>query len=379
LDQFVQRTLGIGAYVRYVDDFVLLHTDPAVLELARARIVEFLRVELRLGAHAAKPLRPASHGVDFCGFVVRPGYPGLFTTPSAASSPSLRLASFVLAARCGAPRVRLAALLRARPRFASETELSRRSLVNNPGYLLRRQRVVAAWQTRCVDAQAALAPILVPAGRAVWLAGVGRLTGPLAAFPILGDALDALRQAWASGRGATAHGASASLHRRAERSLPFVMRYIVRRGRKYKLRIGDPLASRGLRLWPDWPAQRASLLVQTQGAICIVQMGRLFELIAWRDAKRLRIRWRGRGRGRGCGVGRHDLPARILACLRRGYPVAIALEGRDAAGAVKNRTIRWWIEPLERTAAWWQAMTSRALLTSGRARLPEPGTWRRRG
>jgi hypothetical protein len=51
------------------------------------------------------------------------GCPGLFTTPSAASSPSSRLASFVLAA-----------LLRARPRFASETELSRRSLVNNPGY-----------------------------------------------------------------------------------------------------------------------------------------------------------------------------------------------------------------------------------------------------
>jgi hypothetical protein len=66
--------------------------------------------------------------------VAQGAYPGLFTTPSAASSPSSRLASFVLAARCGAPLVRLAALLRARPRFASQTELSRRSLVNNPGY-----------------------------------------------------------------------------------------------------------------------------------------------------------------------------------------------------------------------------------------------------
>jgi predicted membrane channel-forming protein YqfA (hemolysin III family) len=96
-------------------------------------------------------LRGVSHEIAFyvsllAGFLLtawaRPGkpslaamvYPGLFTTPSAASSPCSRLASFVLAARCGAPLVRLAALLRARPRFASETELSRRSLVNNPGY-----------------------------------------------------------------------------------------------------------------------------------------------------------------------------------------------------------------------------------------------------
>ncbi len=39
LDHFVQRTLGFGGYVRYVDDFILLHPDPARLEAARERIV----------------------------------------------------------------------------------------------------------------------------------------------------------------------------------------------------------------------------------------------------------------------------------------------------------------------------------------------------
>ena len=48
LDQFVKHTLKARWYVRYVDDFVLLHADPAVLLDWRQRIVEFLAEHLRL-------------------------------------------------------------------------------------------------------------------------------------------------------------------------------------------------------------------------------------------------------------------------------------------------------------------------------------------
>jgi hypothetical protein len=103
------------------------------------------RPPIHASKHPRQPCKGASRArkvPDHARRRSNPGpYPALFTTPSAASSPSSRLASFVLAARCGAPVVRLAALLRARPRFAAETELSRRSLVINPGYGLRRRRL----------------------------------------------------------------------------------------------------------------------------------------------------------------------------------------------------------------------------------------------
>jgi hypothetical protein len=48
LDQFVKHTLKARWYVRYVDDFVLLHHDPAQLEQWRDEIVAFLDTRLRL-------------------------------------------------------------------------------------------------------------------------------------------------------------------------------------------------------------------------------------------------------------------------------------------------------------------------------------------
>jgi hypothetical protein len=55
LDQFVKHTLKVNHYVRYVDDFVLLHQEPAVLDAWRSAMANFLRERLGLS------LRDAGH------------------------------------------------------------------------------------------------------------------------------------------------------------------------------------------------------------------------------------------------------------------------------------------------------------------------------
>jgi hypothetical protein len=73
LDEFCARTLGCGAYVRYVDDFALFHDDKAVLADWRARIIDFLarRLRLRIHEHAAHA-QPCAVGIPWLGFVVFP-------------------------------------------------------------------------------------------------------------------------------------------------------------------------------------------------------------------------------------------------------------------------------------------------------------------
>jgi hypothetical protein len=72
LDQFVKHELRAARYLRYVDDFVLVHRDRAQLEEWRARIESFLRSTLRLELKADVRLRPLSAGIDFLGYVVYP-------------------------------------------------------------------------------------------------------------------------------------------------------------------------------------------------------------------------------------------------------------------------------------------------------------------
>jgi len=74
LDQFVKHTLRCQYYVRYVDDMVLLHHDPAVLLDWRDRIAEFLTQRLGLRLRDDGRLRPVADGVDFLGYVQRPDY-----------------------------------------------------------------------------------------------------------------------------------------------------------------------------------------------------------------------------------------------------------------------------------------------------------------
>jgi hypothetical protein len=74
LDQFVKHTLKARWYVRYVDDFVLLHPDPAQLLAWRAQIAAFLEARLHLRLKALSEPRQVTDGVDFLGYVIRPRY-----------------------------------------------------------------------------------------------------------------------------------------------------------------------------------------------------------------------------------------------------------------------------------------------------------------
>lgn len=72
LDQFVKHQLRCRHYVRYVDDFVLLHESPQQLNAWLSEINAFLPI---LGAKlnpSKTILQPVDRGVDFVGHVIKP-------------------------------------------------------------------------------------------------------------------------------------------------------------------------------------------------------------------------------------------------------------------------------------------------------------------
>lgn len=71
MDHFIKENLGIGAYVRYMDDMVLWHDDKAVLKQACAAIRDYLGQSLRC---ILKPvlLNSCRLGLPFLGFRVFP-------------------------------------------------------------------------------------------------------------------------------------------------------------------------------------------------------------------------------------------------------------------------------------------------------------------
>jgi RNA-directed DNA polymerase len=72
LDQFVKHTLKARRYLRYVDDFVLVHHDREQLDAWRLQIEQFLAEQLRLSLKPDIRLRPLRDGIDFLGYIVRP-------------------------------------------------------------------------------------------------------------------------------------------------------------------------------------------------------------------------------------------------------------------------------------------------------------------
>jgi RNA-directed DNA polymerase len=73
LDQLVKHELRARHYIRYVDDFVLLHESPQWLNSARAQIERFLPYALGLQLNPRKTiLQPVERGIDFVGQVVKP-------------------------------------------------------------------------------------------------------------------------------------------------------------------------------------------------------------------------------------------------------------------------------------------------------------------
>lgn len=69
LDYFVKHTLRAKYYIRYVDDFVILHKSKLQLKIWKVQINDFLRDRLKLELHPDKSkIVSLSKGVDFVGF-----------------------------------------------------------------------------------------------------------------------------------------------------------------------------------------------------------------------------------------------------------------------------------------------------------------------
>ncbi|MCX6748910.1 MAG: reverse transcriptase domain-containing protein [Candidatus Pacearchaeota archaeon] len=69
LDFFIKHELKIKAYIKYVDDFVILHKSKEQLELWKQEIDKFLREKLKLELHPEKSrIISLFQGVDFVGF-----------------------------------------------------------------------------------------------------------------------------------------------------------------------------------------------------------------------------------------------------------------------------------------------------------------------
>jgi len=74
LDQYVKHQLKCQHYVRYVDDFILVHKSREQLALWQAKISQFIQQHLQLRLKDEKHLQATTQGADFLGYIVRPHY-----------------------------------------------------------------------------------------------------------------------------------------------------------------------------------------------------------------------------------------------------------------------------------------------------------------
>ena len=73
LDQYVKHQLRVRHYIRYVDDFVLLHESPQQLNAWHDQIEAFLADHLHARLNPSKTIRqPIDRGIDFVGQVILP-------------------------------------------------------------------------------------------------------------------------------------------------------------------------------------------------------------------------------------------------------------------------------------------------------------------
>jgi len=75
LDLFVKHKLKAEYYIRYVDDFVILHRNRRVLEKWKNEIDGFLKEKLKIELHPEKSrIIPLKRGITFLGFRIFPKY-----------------------------------------------------------------------------------------------------------------------------------------------------------------------------------------------------------------------------------------------------------------------------------------------------------------
>lgn len=68
LDKYIKHTLGAKAYIRYMDDFIILSPDKNQLREWLATIEVFLREELKLELNPKTAILAARNGIDFVGY-----------------------------------------------------------------------------------------------------------------------------------------------------------------------------------------------------------------------------------------------------------------------------------------------------------------------
>jgi len=69
LDYFIKHILKARYYIRYVDDFIILHNSREQLKVWKREIDRFLREKLRLELHPQKSsIGSLSNNIDFVGF-----------------------------------------------------------------------------------------------------------------------------------------------------------------------------------------------------------------------------------------------------------------------------------------------------------------------
>lgn len=72
-DQYMKHALGVEHYIRYTDDFVIVHCDKNYLTQLKNEIEIFLTSRLKLSLHPDKvSIRTSKQGIDFLGYVVLP-------------------------------------------------------------------------------------------------------------------------------------------------------------------------------------------------------------------------------------------------------------------------------------------------------------------
>ncbi len=74
LDQYIKHQLKCKHYVRYVDDFVLVHKCKTQLQQWQCSISEFLVKHLQLTLKAQRILAPVTNGADFLGYIIKPSH-----------------------------------------------------------------------------------------------------------------------------------------------------------------------------------------------------------------------------------------------------------------------------------------------------------------
>jgi RNA-directed DNA polymerase len=74
-DQFMKREIKVRYYIRYADDFVIIHNDRVYLENLIFKISKFLGERLKLSLHPNKVfIKTYDSGVDYLGYVSFPNY-----------------------------------------------------------------------------------------------------------------------------------------------------------------------------------------------------------------------------------------------------------------------------------------------------------------